>query len=92
VNIEAENLLLRHQLSIALRRAPSRQTSRAPVLKILRRPVQSGRPFPAGLTRDGLPVGFEIDGLPGGDNQLLRLGMAIEAVLEPLPPPTFRNG
>jgi hypothetical protein len=32
-------------------------------------------------------VGFEIDGLPGGDNQLLRLGMAIEAVLEPLPPP-----
>jgi hypothetical protein len=31
-----------------------------------------------------LPVGFEIDGLPGGDDRLLRLGMAIEAVLEPL--------
>jgi Asp-tRNA(Asn)/Glu-tRNA(Gln) amidotransferase A subunit family amidase len=42
--------------------------------------------IPAGLTRDGLPVGFEIDGLPGDDNQLLRLGMAIEALLEPLPP------
>jgi indoleacetamide hydrolase len=51
-----------------------------------------GLSIPAGLTRDGLPVGFEIDGLPGGDDQLLRLGMAIEAVLEPLPPPTFRNG
>jgi indoleacetamide hydrolase len=48
--------------------------------------------IPAGLTSDGLPAGFEIDGLPGEDNQLLRLGMAIEAVLGPLPPPTFRNG
>ena len=51
-----------------------------------------GLTIPAGLTRDGLPVGFEIDGLPGGDDDLLRLGMAIEAILEPLPPPTFRNG
>jgi indoleacetamide hydrolase len=50
-----------------------------------------GLSIPAGLTRDGLPVGFEIDGLPGGDDQLLRLGMGIEAVLGPLPPPTFRN-
>jgi Asp-tRNA(Asn)/Glu-tRNA(Gln) amidotransferase A subunit family amidase len=51
-----------------------------------------GLSIPAGLTRDGLPVGFEINGLPGGNDQLLRLGMAIEAVLEPLPPPTFHNG
>jgi indoleacetamide hydrolase len=50
-----------------------------------------GLSIPAGLTSDGLPAGFEIDGLPGEDNQLLRLGMAIEAVLGPLPPPTFRN-
>jgi mandelamide amidase len=47
--------------------------------------------IPAGLTRDGLPVGLEIDGLPGEDDRLLSLGMAIEAVLGPLPPPTFRN-
>jgi Asp-tRNA(Asn)/Glu-tRNA(Gln) amidotransferase A subunit family amidase len=39
-----------------------------------------------------LPVGFEIAGLPGGDDQLLRIGMAIESVLGPLPAPTFRNG
>ena len=64
-----------------LRNALPGPAFRAPALSI-----------PAGLTRGGLPVGFEIDGLPGGDNQLLRLGMAIEAVLEPLPPPTFRNG
>jgi indoleacetamide hydrolase len=51
-----------------------------------------GLSIPAGLTPDGLPAGFEIDGLPGQDDQLLRLGMAIEAVLGPLPPPTFRNG
>jgi mandelamide amidase len=50
-----------------------------------------GLTIPAGLTRDGLPVGIEMDGLPGGDDQLLRLGMAVEAVLGPLPPPTFRN-
>jgi mandelamide amidase len=51
-----------------------------------------GLSIPAGLTRDGLPVGFEIAGLPGGDDQLLRLGMAIESALGPLPAPTFRNG
>ena len=51
-----------------------------------------GLSIPAGLTSDGLPAGFELDGLPGEDDQLLRLGMAIEAVLGPLPPPTFRNG
>ena len=50
-----------------------------------------GLSIPAGLTPDGLPAGFEIDGLPGQDDQLLRLGMAIEAELGPLPPPTFRN-
>src|SRR5262249_3475314 len=50
-----------------------------------------GLSIPAGLTPDGLPAGLEIDGLPGADDQLLRLGMAIEAVLGPLPPPTFRN-
>jgi len=50
-----------------------------------------GLSIPAGLTSDGLPAGLEIDGLPGQDDQLLRLGMAIEAELGPLPPPTFRN-
>jgi Asp-tRNA(Asn)/Glu-tRNA(Gln) amidotransferase A subunit family amidase len=50
-----------------------------------------GLSIPAGLTPDGLPAGLEIDGLPDQDNQLLRLGMAIEAVLGPVPPPTFRN-
>jgi mandelamide amidase len=43
-----------------LRNALPGPAFRAPALSI-----------PAGLTRDGLPVGFEIDGLPGGDNQLL---------------------
>jgi mandelamide amidase len=51
-----------------------------------------GLSIPAGLTSDGLPAGFELAGLPGEDDQLLRLGMAIETVLGPLPPPTFRNG
>jgi indoleacetamide hydrolase len=51
-----------------------------------------GLSLPAGLTPEGLPAGLEIDGLPGQDDQVLRIGMAIEAVLGRLPPPTFRNG
>jgi mandelamide amidase len=50
-----------------------------------------GLSLPAALTSDGLPVGLEIDGVPGEDDQLLRLGLGIEAVLGPLPQPTFRN-
>jgi Asp-tRNA(Asn)/Glu-tRNA(Gln) amidotransferase A subunit family amidase len=46
--------------------------------------------IPAGLTSDGLPVGVEIDGVPGGDRNLLGIGMAIENVLGSLPAPTFR--
>lgn len=45
-----------------------------------------GLVLPAGLAA-GLPVGLELDGLPGGDRQLLAVGMAIEAALGPLPPP-----
>ncbi|MDB5990390.1 MAG: hypothetical protein JWQ10_1793 [Herbaspirillum sp.] len=46
--------------------------------------------IPAGLTSDGLPVGIELDGVPGGDREVLSMGMAIEIVLGQLPAPTFR--
>ena len=54
-----------------------------------------GLVVPAGLTADGLPVGVEFDAAPGRDRMLLGLGLAIEAALEPLPPPrlgTSANG
>jgi mandelamide amidase len=51
-----------------------------------------GLSIPAGLTPAGLPAGLELEGLAGQDNQLLGLGMAVEAVLGPVPAPTFRNG
>jgi mandelamide amidase len=51
-----------------------------------------GLSIPAGLTPAGLPAGLELEGLAGQDNQLLSLGMAVEAVLGPVPAPTFRNG
>jgi mandelamide amidase len=41
----------------------------------------------AGLTRAGLPVGLSFDMLPGQDEQLLSLGVTLEKVLGPLPPP-----
>lgn len=41
---------------------------------------------PVGLA-SGLPVGMELEALPGDDSRLLGLGIAIEQVLGPLPPP-----
>ena len=41
-----------------------------------------------GRTAAGLPVGLELDAPTGCDGQLLALGEAIEALIEPLPAPT----
>jgi mandelamide amidase len=46
-----------------------------------------GLSIPAGLTSSGLPVGLELDALQGDDGPLLGLGIAVEKVLGPLPPP-----
>jgi mandelamide amidase len=43
---------------------------------------------PAGLT-GGLPVGLELDALPGDDSELLGLGIAVEKGIGPIPPPTL---
>jgi len=42
--------------------------------------------LPAGLV-SGLPVGLLVQGLAGADSRILGLGIAIERVLGPLPPP-----
>ena len=52
-----------------------------------------GLVLPAGLTRGSrLPVGLELDGPEGTDRQLLGVGMAIEAVLAPMPAPVLGAG
>jgi mandelamide amidase len=48
-----------------------------------------GISLPAGLSKQGLPVGLELDGLAGQDSELLGVGMAVERVLGPLPAPTL---
>ena len=48
-----------------------------------------GISLPAGLS-NGLPVGFGLDALPGGDQLVLGLGLAIEKVLGPLPAPNLK--
>ncbi len=50
-----------------------------------------GLAIPAGLT-SGLPVGLELEGLPGDDSRLLGLGIAVENVLGPIPPPPLAQG
>ena len=47
-----------------------------------------GLVIPAGLT-SGLPVGLELEGLPGDDSRLLGLGIAVEDALGPIPPPNL---
>jgi mandelamide amidase len=47
-----------------------------------------GISLPAGLSTQGLPVGLELDGLAGHDSELLGIGIAVERVLGPLPPPS----
>lgn len=42
--------------------------------------------IPAGLSQ-GLPVGLELDALPGNDSELLGLGIAVQAVIGRIPPP-----
>ena len=44
--------------------------------------------LPVGLTR-GLPVGLELDALPGNDAALLALGIAVQAVIGRLPAPSL---
>ncbi|RFU44739.1 indoleacetamide hydrolase [Paraburkholderia sp. DHOC27] len=48
-----------------------------------------GLSLPAGLSAEGLPVGFEIDGPLGSDRRLLAIGAAFEQVLDVLPAPTL---
>ncbi len=51
-----------------------------------------GLVLPAGLTRDGLPVAIELDGPRGSDRELLAVGLALEAELGALPPPSAWHG
>jgi indoleacetamide hydrolase len=46
-----------------------------------------GISIPIGLSRAGLPIGIEIDGVPGRDRALLDLARRVEATLGPLPSP-----
>jgi mandelamide amidase len=47
-----------------------------------------GLSLPSGMSK-GLPVGLELDALPGDDGKLLALGVAVEKVLGHIPPPPF---
>ncbi len=40
-----------------------------------------GLSIPMGLTKDSLPAGIEIDGLPGSDSRILSIGLTLEEIL-----------
>jgi len=46
-----------------------------------------GLSIPMGMTKDGLPVGLELDGPKGSDRKLLAIGLALETLLGLVPPP-----
>lgn len=46
-----------------------------------------GLSIPVGLTKNGLPVGLELDGPVGSDDRLLALGLAMERLFGRMPPP-----
>ncbi len=48
--------------------------------------------LPAGMTGGHLPVGIGFDMLPGRDEELLALGLSLEQVLGPIPPPPDLRG
>ncbi|MEQ5842455.1 indoleacetamide hydrolase [Paraburkholderia acidicola] len=48
-----------------------------------------GLSLAAGMTKERLPVGIEIDGLIGSDRRLLAIGIALEQVLGQLPAPVL---
>jgi len=50
-----------------------------------------GLSVPSGMA-GGLPAGLSFQGLPGDDTKILGLGIAVEKVLGPLPPPPFLQG
>jgi indoleacetamide hydrolase len=43
--------------------------------------------LPVGLSQ-GLPIGLQLDALPGADSKLLGIGMAVEEVIGPIPAPS----
>ncbi len=49
-----------------------------------------GLNVPMGLS-SGLPVGLQLQGLPGDDSKILAVGMAVEGVLGRLPPPPLHQ-
>jgi mandelamide amidase len=66
---------------VPLRQVMARNVALSPVARL------ASLVIPAGLTPARLPVGMELAALPGGDRALLSLGLAVESVWGPLPPP-----
>lgn len=46
-----------------------------------------GISLPLAITKNGLPVGVELDGLPGTDDKILAAALAIAPIFDDLPPP-----
>ena len=43
---------------------------------------------PVGLS-EGLPVGLQLDALPGNDSELLAVGIAVQEIVGRIPPPSL---
>jgi Asp-tRNA(Asn)/Glu-tRNA(Gln) amidotransferase A subunit family amidase len=48
-------------------------------------------PNPSGAFPTDMPVGMQLQGMPGADAQILALGIEVEKIFGRLPPPTFKH-
>lgn len=63
----------------------------APALSLPVALASNTAPNPSGTNATDMPVGMQLQGMPGADTQILGLGIEIEKVFGRLPPPTFKH-
>lgn len=63
----------------------------APALSLPVALASNTAPHPSGASPIDMPVGMQLQGMPGADGQILALGIEAEKLFGRLPPPTYKH-
>lgn len=63
----------------------------APALSLPVALASNTAPMPSGAFATDMPVGMQLQGMPGTDAEILGLGMEVEKLFGRLPPPTYKH-